>query len=63
MFKVLGIVIAVIGVIAFVNGIRAFFGRLKMKENDRTARFYVGIKSVAGGLVAILLGITLYLTY
>lgn len=62
MVKILGIVIAVIGIIMFVNGVRAFLGRLKMKENDRISRFYVGIQGVAAGLGAIFLGITLYLT-
>ena len=63
MIKILGIAIAVIGFIFFVNGVRAFLGHLKMKENDRVSRFYVGIKGVAGGLAAIFLGVILYLTY
>jgi len=58
----LGIVIAIAGFIGFLYGILAFLGKIKMKENDKMARFYVGIKGVAGGLTAIFLGIILYLT-
>lgn len=63
MFKILGIIFVVIGIIMFVNGMKAFLGHLKMKENDSTTRFYVGIQGVMAGLGAILLGVILYLTY
>ena len=56
----LGIIIVVIGFVVFVYGLLALFGRLKMKENDRVSRFYVGIQGAAGGLTAIFLGFVLY---
>ncbi len=63
MIKILGIVIVVIGAVLFVNGIRAMLGKTKMKENDFHSRFYVGTKEIFGGLLAIFLGIILFLTY
>ena len=63
MIKIIGAIIAVIGVVLLANGVRAFLGHLKMKDNDRHSRFYVGIKGVLAGLAAIFLGVTLYLTY
>lgn len=57
-----GIIIVAVGIVLLIYGILAFLGRLKMKENDRVSRFYVGIKAVAAGIGAIGLGLILYFT-
>ena len=63
MFKILGIISVLIGIALFVNGLRSTLGRLEMKENDQHSRFYAGSKGIIGGLLAIFLGVIVYLTY
>jgi uncharacterized membrane protein HdeD (DUF308 family) len=63
MLKIIGIFFVVMGVIMFINGVKAFSGNLKMKENDRSIRFNVGVKGIVGGLVAILIGVVIYFSY